>query len=181
MVVITYTQLRVPRYTYLALLVPELRDCFVNILLNAKVRAELKESEWWFEYDTEGESESFAGPSQSSLGPCRWCAASETDYFLTTRHWPLDHHHLHSELHLPHPAPSYFQASQPDQSATLSLILHLSNPPQTNTHPDIESAKASFVAQLKEADFVRWGNTRRVTSLRRQDLEAAWEGVVGGK
>lgn len=31
---------------------------------------------------------------------------------------------------------------------------------------------------VKEADFVRWGSTRRVTALRKVDQDALWEGVV---
>jgi hypothetical protein len=34
---------------------------------------------------------------------------------------------------------------------------------------------------VKEADFVRWGNTRRVTALKRADQDALWEGVVKRK
>lgn len=33
---------------------------------------------------------------------------------------------------------------------------------------------------VKESDYVRWGNTRRVTSLRKVDQDALWEGVVQG-
>lgn len=32
--------------------------------------------------------------------------------------------------------------------------------------------------QLKEADYVRWGSVRRMTSLRRADQDALWESVV---
>lgn len=31
---------------------------------------------------------------------------------------------------------------------------------------------------LKEADFVRWGSTKRVTNLRKTEQDALWEGVV---
>ena len=31
---------------------------------------------------------------------------------------------------------------------------------------------------VKEADFVRWGSTRRVTQLRKVDQDALWEGVI---
>jgi len=47
-----------------------------------------------------------------------------------------------------------------------------------NVPGGIESCKSQFVNQVKEADFVRWGNTKRVTGLRRGDLEAGWDGVV---
>jgi autophagy-related protein 5 len=35
--------------------------------------------------------------------------------------------------------------------------------------------------QLKEADYVRWGSVRRVTSLRKVDQDALWDGVVAGE
>lgn len=31
--------------------------------------------------------------------------------------------------------------------------------------------------QLKEADFIRWGNTRRMTALRKVDQDGLWEGI----
>jgi autophagy-related protein 5 len=46
--------------------------------------------------------------------------------------------------------------------------------------PSLEACKTNFMNQLKEADYVRWGSVRRVTSLRRVDQDALWEGVVGG-
>lgn len=31
--------------------------------------------------------------------------------------------------------------------------------------------------QLKEADFIRWGNTRRMVGLRKVDQDGLWEGI----
>jgi len=45
----------------------------------------------------------------------------------------------------------------------------------------VEACKTQFVNQVKEGDFVRWGNTKRVTGLRRADLEAGWDGLVQGE
>ena len=33
------------------------------------------------------------------------------------------------------------------------------------------------MGQLKEGDFVRWGNTKRVTALRKADQDGIWDGV----
>jgi autophagy-related protein 5 len=44
--------------------------------------------------------------------------------------------------------------------------------------PSLESCKANFMSQIKEADFVRWGSVRRITSLRKMDQDALWEGVI---
>ena len=45
----------------------------------------------------------------------------------------------------------------------------------------VEACKTQFINQLKEADFVRWRNTNKVTSLRRVDIEAGWDGIVQGE
>lgn len=33
------------------------------------------------------------------------------------------------------------------------------------------------MGQVKEADFLRWGNTKRVTGLRKQEQDGIWEGL----
>lgn len=33
------------------------------------------------------------------------------------------------------------------------------------------------MGQLKEADFLRWGSTKRMTSLRKAEQDGMWEGV----
>jgi len=33
------------------------------------------------------------------------------------------------------------------------------------------------MGQLKEADFIRWGNTKRMTSLRKAEQDGMWEGI----
>lgn len=60
------------------------------------------------------------------------------------------------------------------------LSLHLTNPPLDRLFhtPSLETSRSNFMNMIKEADFVRWGNTRRVTALKRADQDALWEGVV---
>jgi autophagy-related protein 5 len=85
---------------------------------------------------------------------------------------------------------------QPSPSSPLRLILHLKarQPPtapptssSTSATPpavlptlsnSVETCRIAFISLLKEADYIRWGNTRRITGLRRADLEGAWEGIV---
>ncbi|CAE7200000.1 unnamed protein product, partial [Rhizoctonia solani] len=43
--------------------------------------------------------------------------------------------------------------------------------------PGVDACKAAFMGQLKEGDFVRWGNTKRVTALRKADQDGIWDGV----
>lgn len=33
------------------------------------------------------------------------------------------------------------------------------------------------MGQLKEADFMRWGSTKRMTGLRKQEQDGIWEGI----
>ena len=33
------------------------------------------------------------------------------------------------------------------------------------------------MGQLKEADFIRWGNTKRMTGLRKAEQDGMWEGI----
>jgi autophagy-related protein 5 len=42
---------------------------------------------------------------------------------------------------------------------------------------NVEACKQAYMGQLKEADFIRWGNTKRMTGLRKQEQDAIWEGI----
>lgn len=33
------------------------------------------------------------------------------------------------------------------------------------------------MGQMKEADFLRWGNTKRMTGLRKAEQDGLWEGI----
>ena len=37
------------------------------------------------------------------------------------------------------------------------------------------------MGQIKEADFLRWGNTKRVTGLRKQEQDGIWDGLRDSK
>ena len=43
--------------------------------------------------------------------------------------------------------------------------------------PSQEACKQAFMGQIKEADFIRWGNTKRMTSLRKAEQDGLWEGI----
>jgi autophagy-related protein 5 len=61
----------------------------------------------------------------------------------------------------------------------LRLILHLASPPTDKLllAPSAEACKQAFMGQLKEADFLRWGNTKRMTGLRKAEQDGMWEGI----
>lgn len=92
------------------------------------------------------------------------------------RHWPIgliyDSHAILSTIR---PGPSVSGT----MATPLRLILHLASPPTDKLllSPTTESCKQAFMGQLKEADFIRWGNTKRMTGLRKVDQDGLWEGI----
>lgn len=101
-----------------------------------------------------------------------------SDSYVRNRHWPIDLVDIHSFISRPQPLPSSTELSPTPR--VISLLLHLSNPPQERLlmPNSIEVCKSQWLNQVKEADFVRWRNTNRVTNLRRVDLEAGWDGIL---
>lgn len=80
-----------------------------------------------------------------------------------------------------------------------SIILHIKNLPHAKLPPlssnstapptapaldaigtCLEAVKQSYMASLKEADFVRNGNTKKVNALRKSDQDGIWEAVQRG-
>jgi autophagy-related protein 5 len=61
--------MQVPRYTYLPLLIPEIRENLVELALDDQAFGETNEKDWWFEEDVElGDGEGGFAPQ----GPCKW-------------------------------------------------------------------------------------------------------------
>ena len=89
------------------------------------------------------------------------------------RHWPIgllyDNHTIAASIK---PTP----ATDP---VPLRLVLHLALPPADKLLlvPSAEACKQAFMGQLKEADFIRWGSTKRMTSLRKAEQDGIWEGI----
>jgi len=69
-VFIVFRQMHAPRYTYLPLLIPEIRDNLVELALDEQQLAETDEKNWWFEEEADVELGSFA-----RQGACRWWVA----------------------------------------------------------------------------------------------------------
>lgn len=69
---------------------------------------------------------------------------------------------------------------QAPSSLPWRLTLRIGNAPLERMHssPGLDNCRTSFMSMLKEADFVRWGSTKRVTNLRKTEQDALWEGVV---
>ncbi|KAJ9092365.1 hypothetical protein QFC21_006867 [Naganishia friedmannii] len=129
---------------------------------------------------------------------------ADSSCWLRGRHWSLDmiqlwtiinSHPVSSSRHQHHQhEPTQHRGTPSSTGSPLRLILHLKPrqpqpasipppaapppPPATPLSNSIETCRIAFISLLKEADYIRWGNTRRITGLRRADLEGAWEGVV---
>ncbi|MBW0466734.1 hypothetical protein O181_006449 [Austropuccinia psidii MF-1] len=72
-------------------------------------------------------------------------------------------------------------ASSPSSSTLpFQVTVHLTSPPADKLllSNSIDACREAFMSQVKEADFVRWGSTRRVTNLRQREAESLWEGLV---
>ncbi|KII91980.1 hypothetical protein PLICRDRAFT_133247 [Plicaturopsis crispa FD-325 SS-3] len=140
--------IQAPRVSYLPLLMPEIKQYLMDVVFDDAAGKVLKEEDWWFESE------------EGTL--MKW-------------HWPIgliyDNHTISTSIRAP-PTP----ATQP---VPLRLILHLASPPTEKLllAPSAEACKQAFMGQLKEADFMRWGNTKRMTGLRKAEQDGIWEGV----
>ncbi|TKY86101.1 hypothetical protein EX895_004926 [Sporisorium graminicola] len=174
------TYLVVPRISYLPLIVADVKKNLLDLVLEQPALNMLNEKELWFEYEGQ---------------PLRW-------------HWQIgllyDYHtsnpapsaiayqstavtssglgSLRSDV------PSLAQgsldggavsAAQPSR-LPWNIRLRLSKPPTDRLHSNsgLESCKTSFMSMIKEADFVRYGSTKKVVNLRKQEQDTLWDGVV---
>ncbi|EJD02724.1 autophagy protein 5 [Fomitiporia mediterranea MF3/22] len=139
--------IQAPRVSYLPLLVPEIKRFLVDIVFDSVGAKAIKEEDWWFETE---------------------------DRVLMRWHWSI------GLLYDFHTVSSSIRRRNNDQQLTpLRLILHLAAPPTDKLllSPSIEACKQAFMGQLKEADFLRWGNTKRMTGLRQAEQDGIWEGI----
>ena len=99
----------------------------------------------------------------------KWHESSTTAY----RHLPL------GLLYDMHTTSTKLVSNLESQTQPMRLTLHLASPPADKLLmlPSQENCKQMFMAQLKEADFLRWGSTKRVTGLRKQDQDGLWESI----
>jgi len=154
------------RVSYLPLLVPEIKKFLVDVVLDEEGAKILKEEDWWFEAE--------------DGSPLKWCVYSISQAqrpvnvaLAVGRHWPIgllyDNYTIAASIrHTPITDP-----------VPLRLVLHLALPPADKLLlvPSAEACKQAFMGQLKEADFIRWGSTKRMTSLRKAEQDGIWEGI----
>ncbi len=173
---ITETYIVAPRISYLPLVVADVRKNLLELALEGPALVALNEKDMWFEYEGQ---------------PLRW-------------HWQIgllyDYHTSNpartsisyqvpstatsglGSLRSETPQPQDRTASSVGQISRLpwKIKLRLSKPPVERLHSNagLESCKTSFMSMMKEADFVRYGSTKKVTNLRKQEQDTLWESVV---
>ena len=152
-------QIQAPRISYLPLLLPSIRRHLVDLVLDEGAAATLSDDSLWFEAAGE---------------PWKWCLAVKFDQTELYRHWPIG---LLYDYHI---ASLNLSAKGKSPELPLRVTLHLSSPPTDRllANPSIETCRSNFMNMVKEADYVRWGSTKRVTALRKVDQDALWDGVV---
>ncbi|EJD40914.1 autophagy protein 5 [Auricularia subglabra TFB-10046 SS5] len=139
-----------PRVSYLPLLIPDIKRHLAELVLDDQGAKFLKEEDWWFE--AEGG-------------------------VLMKWHWPLGLLYDHYSTSV---SPAVASSSaQTTHYLPFRLTLHFAAPPVDKLllSPSIEACKQAFMGQLKEADFLRWGSTKRVTGLRKPEHDGLWDGV----
>jgi len=72
--------MQVPRYTYLPLLIPEIRENLVELALDDQAFGETNEKDWWFEEDPPEEGEGDGGFAPQ--GPCKWYVSDGVRSFI---------------------------------------------------------------------------------------------------
>ncbi|KAL9932557.1 hypothetical protein V8E36_008674 [Tilletia maclaganii] len=191
---------KVPRISYLPLLLPVLRKYFLEALLDEATLLSLKEDSFWFEYNgqplkwhwpvgllydvhTGNTADTALGAAQlaPSAAPASTRSASSPlrqqfdSYFSPSLNaGPGGGGHWQSN-------PSASAAGDIQRtSLPWRIRLHLKSPPadKLNMSSSVEACRSNFMSMVKEADFVRFGTTRRVVNLRRTEQDALWEGVV---
>jgi ParB-like chromosome segregation protein Spo0J len=70
--------LQAPRYSFLPLLLKEIRENFVELAIHEEDLVSYKEADWWFEEDLKDPStdqerlSANVGREEASREPCRW-------------------------------------------------------------------------------------------------------------
>ncbi|KIM31926.1 hypothetical protein M408DRAFT_327313 [Serendipita vermifera MAFF 305830] len=159
--------LQVPRISYLPLIIPELKQYLIELVLSEREGANVKEESWWFE-------DEFGG-----IVKWNWPIGLLYDIYVSSKTVSL------ATIHPPTASPStnHQPTVYPQPTTPLRLTLHLipmggsEKVPSLGGAANQEALKQSFMAQLKEADFLRWGSTKRVTGLRKAEQDGIWDAL----
>lgn len=174
------TYLVVPRISYLPLIVAEVKKNLLELALEQPALNGLNEKELWFEY----EGQPLRWHWQIGLlydyhtsNPARTDIAYQSASASSSGLGSLRSDNAAAPL-----SASFDAVSGGNQPSRLPwrIKLRLSKPPVERLHSNsgLESCKTSFMSTIKEADFVRYGSTKRVVNLRKQEQDTLWDSVV---
>lgn len=175
------TYLVVPRTSYLPLIVTEVKKNLLELVLEQPALHTINEKELWFEY----EGQPLRWHWQIGLlydyhtsNPARTAIAYQTSSTNVSGLGSLRSDNAPLTQGVTSDAVAALSA-QPSR-LPWRIRLRLSKPPLDRLHSNagLESCKTSFMSMIKEADFVRYGSTKKVVNLRKQEQDALWDGVV---
>ncbi|CAG8784611.1 7041_t:CDS:2, partial [Acaulospora colombiana] len=124
-----------------------LKQYLVELVLSEREAVNVKEESWWFEDEHGG------------VVKWNWPIGLLYDIYVSSKTVAL------AAVHPPSSSPGLQPAVHPQPTIPLRLTLHLvpmggSDKTPSHSLPSAanqEALKQSFMAQLKEADFLRWG------------------------
>lgn len=179
--------LRAPRVSYLPLILQEVRQGLLTLMLDFSDLESVKEEDIWFTYEGV---------------PLRWHWPIGLLYdYHTANTAPSAHERsvastsqssvpggvqtLTSSLRKLSTAPSSNDGHAAQYKSTAApvpwcITLRFGEMPAEKLHSvaGVSNCRSSFMSMVKEADFVRYGSTKRVTNLRRTEQDALWDGVL---
>lgn len=166
----------VPRISYLPLIVADVMKNLLELVLEGPALSAVNEKEMWFEY----EGQPLRWHWQVGLlydyynsNPARTNITYQSSTANTSGLGSLQSDHQTSPSEV---GPAGVQTSR----LPWKIKLRLSKPPTEKLHSNagLESCKTSFMSMIKEADFVRYGSTKKVVNLRKQEQDTIWDAVV---
>ncbi|KAK4331252.1 Autophagy protein 5 [Rhodotorula toruloides] len=163
-----------PRTAYLPLLLPQIRKYFVNLVLDDNTAASLRDQDLCFKADGVPLKWHWpVGLFSTLLRPARFLQRNSPRTFRILTHRPPSNTLLST-------LDTYLVLPPADPTQPWKITLHLRDPPSDVlvVSNKIEDARVGFMAMVKEADYVRSGNTKRVMNLRKEQQDGLWEGVV---
>ncbi|PWN22419.1 hypothetical protein BCV69DRAFT_281412 [Microstroma glucosiphilum] len=179
----------VRRNLYLPLIVQEVKEALVGLICDARGAATIKDEELWFEY--RGTPLKWHWPigllydhSVDNLAPTRHhTEGTEAAHASSRRRREASPSRTSPYLQHPPPIPWPITLRLKDLPHA-KLPSPTSNPTLASTENVIaalvESSKQAYMGMLKEADFVRNGNTKKVNNLRRPEQDGIWDALIGG-
>ncbi|PWZ01548.1 peptidase M22, glycoprotease [Testicularia cyperi] len=179
------TYLVVPRISYLPLVVAEVRRNLLELVLDQASLSTLNDKDLWFEYDGQplrwhwqvGLLYDYhtSNPATSSISSPASSSTSTGGLASLRAELPSSPQQATS---------SSFAASgaaRPELGRLpWKIKLRIGKPPADKLHSNagLEPCKTSFMSMIKEADFVRYGSTKKVVNLRKQEQDSLWDGIV---